>query len=353
MQNIPLELFYWQWASNILSIGMNAAAALPIIMALTLLAGRRGNARLCIMGTQRLTRLALWLGLLGPLLTAADLAGTLISLGGSASLNGITLWDDAVLPYTTTVLAWIGGLCCLWVVAYMDKSSPLTAGLPSNDATSKSAKGRSSRKGRRTPAPIEGSGEHDQLDSAAMRGRLFLYLLAGVCFFATQALPNWSFSGPPQGMEWGRMVSAILGTATHNYFTCFAPAGALALLSLTFFHSGRPRSSGTGANSFPATADLEKAVRWCALWALIGYIPRCIDRWGLFIGFSFSGQSLPDWLMPQITGLVPLTLAVGCWGMLFALRSRLQVLWLNWLALALLVVRQSLPFITHFIKSAA
>ena len=352
MQNIPLGLFYWQWASNILSIGMSAAAALPIIMALTLLAGRRGNARMCIMGTQRLTRLALGLGLLGPLLTAADLAGTLISLGGS--LNGITLWDDAVLPYTTTVLAWVGGLCCLWVVAYMDKSSPLTPGLPDDDTTaSKSAKGHSLRKGRRNPAPIEGSGTYDQLDGTAMRSRMFLYLLAGICFFAAHALPNWSFSGPPQGMEWGRMVSAVLGTATHNYFTSFAPAGALALLSISVFYSQRTRSSAATPANFAATVDLEKAVRWCALWALIGYIPRCIDRWGLFIGFSFSGQGLPDWLMPQITGLVPLTLAVACWAILFTLRSRLQVLWLNWLALALLVVRQSLPFITYLLKSTA
>ena len=37
MQNIPEWLFYWQWASGILSIGMNAAAALPVILALTLL----------------------------------------------------------------------------------------------------------------------------------------------------------------------------------------------------------------------------------------------------------------------------------------------------------------------------
>ena len=367
MQNIPEGLFYWQWASNILNLGMSAAAALPIIMALTLLAARRGNARLCILGTQGLTRLTLGLGLLGPLLTAADLAATLISLGGSASLlNSLSLWDDAVLPYTTTVLAWIGGLCCLWIVAYMDGRSPLVAGLPDQeepgpkgpgkDGPGKSAsaaksgapaasKGRSARKVRRAPAPVEGSGTSDQLASAAMRGRLCLYLMAAVCFFGAQLLPNWSFSGPPQGMEWGRMVTAVLGTATHNYFTCFAPAGAFALLALFFLHrKGAP---------FPAVADLEKAARWCALWAMIGYIPRCIDRWGMFIGLSFSGQSMPDWLMPQIVGLVPMTLAVACWAILFTVRFRLRVLWLNWLALALLVVRQSLPFILYLLRSAS
>lgn len=361
MQNIPEGLFYWQWASNILNIGMSAAAALPVIMALTLLAGRRGNARLCILGTQRLTRLTLGLGMLGPLLTAADLAATLVSLGGSASLlNSLSLWDDAVLPYTTTVLAWIGGLCCLWIAAYLDGRSPLAAGLSAQDGPGKDSsgkdgpaakggagaapKGHSARKARRAPAPVEGSDKSDQLAGEAMRGRLCLYLMAAICFFCAQVLPNWSFSGPPQGMEWGRMVSAVLGAATHNYFTCFAPAGAFALLSLFFFHrKGAP---------FPAVADLEKAVRWCALWALIGYIPRCIDRWGLFIGFSFSGQSLPDWLTPQIAGLVPLTLAVICWAILFTARSRLRMLWLNWLALALLVVRQSLPFIMYLLRSA-
>lgn len=357
MQNIPEGLFYWQWASNILNIGMSAAAALPVIMALTLLAGRRGNARLCILGTQKLTRLALGLGLLGPLLTATDLAATLISLGGSSSLlNSLSLWDDAVLPYTTTVLAWIGGLCCLWIVAYLDGRSPLAAGLPDEGAPDKdgpaaksgagaASKSRSTRKARRAPAPVEGSGRSDQLAGEAMRGRLCLYLMATVCFFAAQLLPNWSFSGPPQGMEWGRMVSALLGAATHNYFTCFAPAGAFALLALFFFHRK--------GELFPAVADLEKAARWCALWALIGYIPRCIDRWGLFIGLSFSGQSLPDWLMPQAAGLVPMTLAVACWAILFTVRSRVRLLWLNWLALALLVVRQSLPFILYLLRSAS
>ncbi len=359
MQNIPEWLFYWQWASGILSIGMNAAAALPVILALTLLAGRRGNARLCIAGTRRLTRLALGLGLLGPLLTAANLAGTILSFGGSGShISGLALWDDAVLPYTATVLAWIAGLCCLWLVTWMDRRSPLITGLPADNSGAslggRSGKGRSARKGRRSPLPAESEAANDRLDADAMRSRLFLYLLAIVCFFAAHALPNWSFSGPPQGMDWGRMASAVLGTATHDYFTNFAPAGAMALLALSL---ARRELSGSSAampanNAFPAS-DLEKAARWAALWAMIGYVPRCIDRWGLFIGLSFSGQALPDWLMPQITGLVPLTLAVACWAILFTLRSRVQFLWLNWLALALLVIRQSLPFITTLLHSAA
>ncbi|WP_291441442.1 spidroin-2 [Desulfovibrio sp.] len=359
MQNIPEWLFYWQWASGILSIGMNAAAALPAILALTLLAGRRGNARLCVAGARRLTRLALGLGLLGPLLTAANLVGTILSFGGSGShISGLALWDAAVLPYTTTVLAWIAGLCCLWFVTRMDRSSPLAIGLPTDNPETnpgvRGSKGRSARKGRKSPLAAENEASSNQLDTDAMRSRLFLYLLAVVCFFAAHALPNWSFSGPPQGLDWGRMASAVLGTATHDYFTNFAPAGAMALLALSL---ARREFSGSSAampgNRAFSAADLEKAARWAALWAMIGYVPRCIDRWGLFIGLSFSGQTLPDWLMPQITGLVPLTLAVACWTILFTLRSRMQFLWLNWLALALLVIRQSLPFITALLHSAA
>ena len=62
---------------------------------------------------------------------------------------------------------------------------------------------------------------------------------------------------------------------------------------------------------------------------------------------------MPDWLMPQIAGLVPMTLAVACWAILFTVRFRLRVLWLNWLALALLVVRQSLPFILYLLRSTS
>ncbi len=358
MQNIPEWLFYWQWASGILSIGMNAAAAMPAILALTLLAGRRGNARLCVAGASRLTRLTLGLGLLGPLLTAGSLVGTIIGLGGSGShIRSLALWDNAVLPYTTTMLAWITGLCCLWCVTWLDKNRPLAIGQPADSSSvnldSRSAKRRSAGKGRKSPLPADNKESNNQLDSNALRGRLFLYLLAIVCFFAAHALPNWSFSGPPQGLDWGRMASAVLGTATHDYFTNFAPAGAMALLALSLT---RRELSGTSAampvtDAFPAS-DFDKAARWGALWAMIGYIPRCIDRWGLFIGLSFSGQVLPDWLIPQITGLVPLTLAVACWAILFTLRSRVQFLWLNWLALALLVIRQSLPFVTALLHSA-
>ncbi len=359
MQNIPEWLFYWQWASGILSIGMNAAAAMPVILALTLLAGRRGNARLCVAGARRLTRLTLGLGLLGPLLTAAGLAGTILSLGGSSShIMSLTLWDNAVLPYTTTVLAWFAGLCCLWFVTWMDKNKPLTIGQPTDSSSAnlsaRSGKGRSARKGRKSPLPAEQAALNDQIETDAIRSRLFLYLLTIVCFFAAHALPNWSFSGPPQGLDWERMASAVLGTATHDYFTNFAPAGAMALLALSLSQRGRSGAS-TGmpiAAAFTAS-DLEKATRWAALWAMIGYIPRCIDRWGLFIGLSFSGQMLPDWLIPQIMGLVPLTLAVACWVILFTLRSRVQFLWLNWLALALLIIRQSLPYITALLQRAA
>ncbi|GEM_PF-1100552 len=359
MQNIPEWLFYWQWASGILSIGMNAAAALPVILALTLLAGRRGNGRLCAAGARRLTRLTFGLGLLGPLLTAASLASTIISIGGSGSdISGLGLWDDAVLPYTTTVLAWIAGLCCLWLVTWMDRNSPLATSQTSDvsGATTggRSSRGHSARKARRATPPAEGDAAADRLDTDALHGRLFLYLMAIACFFAAHALPNWSFSGPPQGLDWSRMVSAVLGTATHDYFTNFAPAGAVALLAISLALRER---DGTAAampiKSVLAVPDMEKAVRWSALWAMIGYIPRCIDRWGLFIGLSFSGQTLPDWLMPQIASLVPLTLAVICWAILFTLRSRVQFLWLNWLALALLVIRQSLPFITFLLRRAA
>ena len=98
MQNIPEGLFYWQWASNILNLGMSAAAALPIIMALTLLAGRRGNARLCILGTQSLTRLALGLGLLGPLL-------------GAGLVNGMKSWFTVAFPEY-----WLFALGALFIV---------------------------------------------------------------------------------------------------------------------------------------------------------------------------------------------------------------------------------------------
>ena len=68
MQTIPFWLFCWQWIAAVLTLGASAASAMPVIIALTLAAGRRGNAGLSALGARTLARCAAALALLGPLL---------------------------------------------------------------------------------------------------------------------------------------------------------------------------------------------------------------------------------------------------------------------------------------------
>ena len=78
---------------------------------------------------------------------------------------------------------------------------------------------------------------------------------------------------------------------------------------------------------------------------MVGFIPRCIDRWGLVIGLSLRQGPLPQGVAEQALGLVPITLAIACWVTLFILRAPRKFYWLNLLGLLLLVLGVSSPFL--------
>ena len=167
--------------------------------------------------------------------------------------------------------------------------------------------------------------------------RVALALLAALCFFVAQVLPSWPFSGLPQGLTMSDVVLVVLSTTVHEYFTAFAPAGSVALLVLAL-------KSGSGSAGLSAE-DEQRAARWCALWAMVGFIPRCIDRWGLVLGLYLRPGPLPQGVADQALGLVPTTLAIACWVALFVLRAPRKLYWLNLLGAALLVLGASYPFL--------
>lgn len=312
MQNIPTWLFFWQWINAILGIGAKAAVALPVITALTLFTGRRGNARLCAFGARSLTKLNLVLAVLGPLLVAAGVLALLAGLRGAEHmLDGLSFWMPAMRPYAAAILAWIAGLFCLLLYLAIDRKTAL-------------------------PAPASGQ-ERWQPGQIGLRAAFSL--LAALCFFAAQTLPNWPFSALPQGLSMKDAALAVLSSSTHEYFTAFAPAGSIALLVLAL----NQRIAGSGKLG---PDDEQKAARWCALWAMIGYIPRCIDQWGMVIGFSLRQGPLPQGIASQALALVPVTIAILCWVALFVRRAPRQLYWLNTTAFLLLILGASLPFLT-------
>ena len=310
MQTIPFWLFCWQWIAAVLTLGASAASAMPVIIALTLAAGRRGNAGLSALGARTLARCAAALALLGPLLATGSVLALLASLRGQEHmLDGISPWMPAMLPYSTAVIAWIAGIACLLGYLVVDKAA----------AQSHSPAGQN----RWQPGQIG--------------LRVALALLAALCFFVAQVLPSWPFSGLPQGLTMSDVVLVVLSTTVHDYFTAFAPAGSVALLVLAL-------KCGSGSAGLSAE-DEQRAARWCALWAMVGFIPRCIDRWGLVLGLYLRPGPLPQGVADQALGLVPTTLAIACWVALFVLRAPRKLYWLNLLGAALLVLGASYPFL--------
>lgn len=308
MQTIPSWLFCWQWIAAVLTLGASAASAMPVIIALTLATGRRGQARLSAYGARTLARYAALLAALGPLLAAGSVLALLASIRSTEHMfEGISLWMPAMMPYTTAVAAWLAGIISLLLYLAADRAAPMP------------------------------QAAQDYWQPGQIGLRIGLALLAALCFFAAQVLPNWPFSGLPQGLSMGDVALAVLPKTLHDYFTALAPAGSVALIILSIV----ARTSGAAFTQ----ADEQRAARWCALWAMVGFIPRCIDRWGLVIGFSLRQGPLPQGLAEQAMGLVPMTLAIACWVALFVLRAPRKFYWLNVLGLLLLVLGASFPFL--------
>ena len=207
MHILPSWLIIWQWCSGLLLIGVNAAAALPLITALTLLIGRRGRARFCAYGAGLLARLGFGLSWLGLPVMLGGLLSLLYTLRDTGYTPGaLSPWTPVMLPYSLTLLLWLTGM--LW------------AGLLSRACA-------------RAPLPpVRSRPEEDRYTAGDVKGRLWLCGLATLCFFATWISRYWPFAALPSGMDLGQAASVILADALHNYFMAFAPAGALALLFL-------------------------------------------------------------------------------------------------------------------------
>lgn len=316
MQTLPTWILLWHWLTALLGVAAHAALALPLVTAFTLLAGRRENRRLCDFGGRELTRLNLALAAFWP---AVLVSGVLLQLSPAQGVprlpDDFSLWMPFMLPYSTAMLAWLGGVLCLFVQLALSRSAPAAAA----------------------------GGAKRAMPSRTPRMRVGLAFLTALCFFAAQALPSCPFAGLPEGMTLTRAAVAVFTSSLHAFFTYFAPAGGFALLCLTL-RPGLLRSWGC------AEEDERNAARWCALWAMIGYMPFCLDRWGVTIGFALRPGAMPQAVAARVPELTALTLAVLCWVALFFRRAPRRLYRLNTLALLLLALGASAPFIPALLR---
>ena len=277
----------------------DAAATLPIIVALGLVLGRRGHGAFCLAGAHWLTHLALGRACIGLAGLACQLLHIIVLLHGAGRTAAeFPLWSPLLLPHSLALVCWLAGMC--WLGLEWRISGRSVASFCS---------------------PV------DRYTLADIKAQLWLSALAALCFFGSYVIQTWPFVSLPQGMSLGQAATAIIRDKAHYYFTALAPAGAMAMLSLPV---ARQKLEGLAP---PET--WAKAGRWCALWAVVGYIPYWLNSSATCIGYALRGG-------PSLTGtllllLLPLTGAIICWAVMLSLRNPLRHFWLNWLGLSLLL----------------
>lgn len=259
-------------SSALLDLLVKAAAALPLIAALSLVAGRRGNGAFTLWGGKRLLALALLLAWAGPLWLAAGYLAETLHYGGS--------WDQILAPLLAVPgLPW-SSACGVWLVGWLCIAVACSG-------VSVCAKRLA----------------EDRYRLRFIRLPLSFCLLAVASFFAAFILINWPFAGLPEGLDWERASMAVFRHASRNYFMALCPAGAIALLSLLVHAPALDAEHG------------RICVRWLAFWAVAGALPYTLVTWGSLVGLGFNANaSIGQGFRPQAYGLLFLTGALASWA---------------------------------------
>lgn len=321
------ELTLWYWCAALLGTLANAAATLPFMAALTLILGRRGHAALCLRGAGALAGLALWLSAAWLLLVPGD-ALVRLSLAGDApaATRLMALFEPAGLGISTSVAVWLAGAGLVWFGRRACAAA--AAALPPGA---------------------------DSYRVPAIRLPLAALLAGAFCALAAFALRDWPFAGLPAGMDMGRAAAAVGKHACRSYFMALASGGAFGLLLAARAArrnngASRPPAADAQSPSAPlSVAEAAGAVRWCALWAAVGYLPSCLEHWGLTLGLLLRGDAGAPlhgdhWLLIQFVTLALLTLAMAAWLLLLLARAPLRRLPLAWAGAALLLLAASAPW---------
>lgn len=276
--------------SALLQFGRDAAAALPMIVMLSLISGRRGHGAFCLAGGRSLTILDIILSVFGLAALCCQLLYVILLLDNAGyTSSDYPLWSPLLLPYSLASLLWLLGMSLLWLLLRLFSSTSLPA------------------------RPTE-----DRYPLAQIKKQIWICCLTSLCFFATYVSQVWPFSSLPEGMTLGQAASAILRDRAHYFFSTLAPAGAFALLSLPL---ARQHMS-----CFTDQRLWTYAVRWCALWAVAGYIPFWLNTGATCLGYALRGSA--DLTESLLLLLLPLTGAILCWSLLLAMRDPLRRFWL-------------------------
>ena len=243
------------WLGNLQALLAQTAQALPFLILMTLLAGRKGNAALCLWGGRQLLRLGLFCAALSlPLFPLMLLLETL------RQPQMPPLADLLVQPASVALLAWLPATLLLWGLLRASRHWP--------DATD--------------PAITA-------YRTTDLRLTLWGCLLALLLFLLGSLLSTGLLLEPPQGMERSNFILLQIRQALHLLFRYLSLAGGAALLWLWYL---RHRAPLTDERAFTL------AIRWCAVWAVVGYLPSIIDFWSTLLAALLTARCQKKWLAP-------------------------------------------------------
>lgn len=194
------------WLGNLQALFAQTAQALPFLILMTLLAGRKGNAALCLWGGRQLLRLGLFCAAV-----ALPLFPLMLLLEALRQPQMPPLADLLVQPATVALLAWLPATLLLWGLLRASRHWPDAA----------------------DPAITA-------YRTSDLRLTLWGCLLALLLFLLGSLLSTGLLLDPPQGMERSNFILLQIRQALHLLFRYLSLAGGAALLWLWYLRHRAP-----------------------------------------------------------------------------------------------------------------
>ena len=173
-----------------------------------------------------------------------------------------------------------------------------------------------------------------------LRLTLWGCLLALLLFLLGSLLSTGLLLDPPQGMQRSDFILLQIRQGLHLLFRYLSLAGGAALLRLWQLRHQRPLTDDR---------TFSLAVRWCAVWAVVGYLPSIIDLWSTLLAALLRSlhSGIPFDILPQMHALVLsvlAALAIIGWSVFLYRPLKARSLVLQLLPWGFLIIRMAVPF---------
>ena len=298
-------LFFAEWGLRLCSLFVNAAAALPVIIALGIIAGRRGRADFILNANTRLTYFALCISPIPPLWYFCDYLLRVAPVARPENSLFAPLFSSAGFGWLSSVMVTLCAAFCLYLALGSLRAFPVTKIV------------------------------NDKYKIRDLRPQITLLLCCALLYFSAFWLINCPFGGLPPELSLGRAMAAVGKNAARHYFMSFSAAGAIGLLFSIFY-------------PFPNLEKRRIATRWLSFWAAAGYLPYMLTSSGFALGL-LAGHRPPSYDMSfHFINVGSLACAFVCWLLLLFGKKNISP-WLILCGCFFLALHASAPMLSHIL----